>query len=336
MPRKEGQKTKLLYLLEIFTRETDEDHPLSVPRLVELLAERGVVAERKSIYDDIETLNELPGAPYEIVQRRGRGGGYYMADGPFELAELKLLVDAVYASRFITARKSKTLINKLGRFTSRYKQEALDRKVLVSGRIKSTDEKILYTVDALHSAITAGVQVQFKYCDWDINKHMTPRHDGKVYCVSPWVLVWEGNYYYLIAYTEGTLHHYRVDKITQVRALPDTRREGREEYEEFDVNTYMQQVFGMFNGPLRQVTFKCAEHFAGAMIDRFGTRHTLVPCSDGGFTVTAAVQVSPQFYGWVAGFGPGVEILAPADVRAGMQQTLRELAALYGDGEEKP
>ena len=207
MSRKEGQKRKLLVLLEILARETDEKHPLSVPQLVEKLQEHGVVAERKSVYDDLNTLNNLPDTKYEIVQQRGRGGGYYMTDAPFELAELKLLVDAVYASKFITARKSKILIDKLGQFTSTYRQEELDRKVLVSGRIKSTDEKILYTVDALHAAITAGEQVTFKYCDWNLQKRMAPRHDGQLYRVSPWVLVWENGNYYLIAYTEGRLKH---------------------------------------------------------------------------------------------------------------------------------
>ena len=234
MPRKEGQKLKLLTLLEIFVRETDEKHPISVPRMVELLKERGIVAERKSVYDDIQTLNEMPDTPFEIVQQRGRGGGYYMVDTPFELAELKLLVDAVYASKFITARKSKVLIEKLGRFTSRYRQEELDRKVLVSGRVKSQEEKILYSVDTLHSAITAGNQVRFKYCDWDLQKQMVPRHEGQLYTVSPWVMVWENGNYYMIAYTEGRLKHYRVDKMRKVELLPDTEREGAEEYAEFD------------------------------------------------------------------------------------------------------
>ena len=330
MPRKEGQKRKLLALLQIFIRQTDEEHPLTVPQLVEQLQAQGIEAERKSIYADIETINDLPGAPFEIVQRRGPGGGYYLAQGPFELAELKLLVDAVYASRFITARKSRTLIDKLGQFTSRYRQEALDRKVLVSGRVKSTDEKILYTVDALHAAITAGEQVRFKYCEWNLEGRMVPRRDGREYQVSPWVLVWEGNCYYLIAYTEGELRHYRVDKIAQVCQLPETKREGKEAYEAFDVNAYMQQVFGMFNGPLKKVTLRCRNGFAGAIIDRFGAKQTLVPCEDREhFTVTVEVQVSPQFFGWVAGLGAGVEITAPADVRAQMRETLRELQALY-------
>ncbi|MEE0800835.1 MAG: WYL domain-containing protein [Gemmiger sp.] len=330
MPRKEGQKLKLLTLLEILARETDENHPLSVPRMVELLGERGIVAERKSVYDDIQTLNNMPGSPFEIVQQRGRGGGYYMTDAPFELAELKLLVDAVYASKFITARKSKILIDKLGQFTSRYRQEELDRKVLVSGRVKSQDEKILYSVDTLHRAITVGVQVQFRYCDWDLQKRMVPRHDGQLYCVSPWVLVWENGNYYLIAYTEGRLKHYRVDKMARVEALPDRKREGAEEYANFDVNAYMQQMFGMFNGPLKKVTLRCENRFAGAMIDRFGTGPSLIPCPDGDhFNLMVEIQVSPQFFGWVAGFGAGVEIIDPPSVRAEMKRTLDTLENLY-------
>ena len=330
MPRKEGQKRKLLVLLQILARETDENHPLSVPQLVEKLQEHGVDAERKSVYGDLNTLNSLPGAPYEIVQLRGRVGGYYMTDALFELAELKLLVDAVYASKFITARKSKILIDKLGQFTSRYRQEELDRKVLVSGRIKSTDEKILYTVDALHRAITAGEQVQFKYCDWNLQKKMTPRHDGQLYRVSPWVLVWENGNYYLIAYTEGRLKHYRVDKMQGVHQLPGTAREGASEYAAFDVNTYMQQMFGMFNGPLKRVTLRCENRFAGAMIDRFGTGPILNPCEDGEhFTMTVPVQVSPQFFGWVAGFGTGVVVSGPPEVRAEMKKTLDRLEELY-------
>lgn len=317
-------------ILQILIRDTDENHPLSVPQLVEKLQDEGIVSERKSVYNDLATLKEIPGAGYDIVQQRGRGGGYYMTDAPFELAELKLLVDAVYASKFITARKSKTLIDKLGQFTSRYKQAELDRKVLVSGRIKSTDEKILYTVDALHTAITAGEQVQFKYCDWNLQKKMTPRHDGQLYRVSPWVLVWENGNYYLIAYTEGRLKHYRVDKMQSVHQLPGTVREGAAEYADFDVNTYMQQMFGMFNGPCKHVTLLCENRFAGAMIDRFGTVPILVPCPDGEhFKITVDIQVSPQFFGWVAGFGAGVSVSGPPEVRAEMKKTLDRIQEIY-------
>ena len=177
--------------------------------------------------------------------------------------------------------------------------------------------------------ITAGQQVQFKYCDWNLQKRMTPRHDGQLYCVSPWVLVWENGNYYLIAYTDGRLKHYRVDKMQNVRPLPDTTREGADEYANFDVNTYMQQMFGMFNGPLKRVTLLCENRFAGAMIDRFGTGPVLVPCADGEhFTMTAEIQVSPQFFGWVAGFGTGVVVSGPPEVRAEMKKTLDQLQEL--------
>ena len=330
MPRKEGQKLKLLALLEILARETDEKHPLSVPRLVEMLQQRGINAERKSVYADIEALNSIEGGDFEIVQRRGRGGGYYMTDAPFELAELKLLVDAVYTSRFITASKTRTLIEKLGRFTSRFRQAELNRMVLVSGRIKSHEERILYSVDALHTAITNGWQVQFTYCDWNLEKKMAPRHGGKLYRVSPWALVWEGGNYYLIAYTEGHLRHYRVDKMQQVAPLEQTTREGADEYAAFNVNTYTQQMFDMFNGPVKKVTLKCENRLAGAMIDRFGTGPALVPYAGGEyFAITVDVQVSPRFYGWVAGFGAAIEILTPAEVRAEMRKTLDTLETLY-------
>ncbi|MCO7109513.1 WYL domain-containing protein [Gemmiger formicilis] len=159
---------------------------------------------------------------------------------------------------------------------------------------------------------------------------MAPRHDGQLYRVSPWVLVWENGNYYLIAYTEGRLKHYRVDKMQNVHQLPDTTREGTGEYANFDVNTYMQQMFGMFNGPLKRVTLQCENRFAGAMIDRFGTAPILTPCADGEhFTMTAEIQVSPQFFGWVAGFGTGVVVSGPPEVRAEMKKTLDQLQELY-------
>ena len=326
MPRKEGQKLKLLALLTILARETDENHPLSVPRLVEMLRERGINAERKSVYDDIETLNAIPNAPFEIVQQRGRGGGYYMTECPFELAELKLLVDAVYTSKFITASKSRTLIDKLGRFTSRYRQAELDRTVLVSGRVKSHEERILYSVDALHTAITRGWQVQFTYCDWNLQKQMVPRHGGKRYQVSPWALVWENGYYYLIAYTDGHLRHYRVDKMAElaVTCLPLEGVDG-----ELDIASYAQKHFGMFSGREGQITLRCANRLVGVVLDRFGREAMLVPDGADHFTVTVPAVVSPQFLGWIFGLGDGVRILRPDWAAEEMRRQLAAVAALY-------
>ena len=283
---------------------------------------------RKSVYDDLNTLNNLPDTKYEIEQQRGRGGGYYMTDAPFELAELKLLVDAVYASKFITARKSKILIDKLGQFTSTYRQEELDRKVLVSGRIKSTDEKILYTVDALHAAITAGEQVTFKYCDWNLQKRMTPRHDGQLYRVSPWVLVWENGNYYLIAYTEGRLKHYRVDKMAKL-TITQKPRVMTEEAKTLDLTRYGKAVFGMFSGQAQQVKLRFQNSLAGVVLDRFGKDAMLVPDGNEHFTFTTEIVVSPVFYGWLEGFGERAEILFPESVRAEFAAQCRKTLELY-------
>lgn len=326
MPRREGQKAKLLALLEVLVAYTDEEHPVSVPQLVEMLQARGIDAERKSIYADIEALREYG---FDIELRRGRGGGYYMEGVVFQLAELKLLVDAVQASKFITQRKSRQLIDKLEHFTSRYRAEALKRQVLVGGRIKSVEETIYYSVDGIHRAISKGRQISFVYRDWDVNKRMTSRHEGQSYQVSPWALVWENGNYYLIAAREGSLRHFRVDKMFRVTVLENVPRAGAELYAGFDVNRYVQQTFGMFSGPVRRVRLRCDNRFSGPMVDRFGKEPAFVPVDGEHFEVTVEVQVSNQFYGWVCGFGGGVQVVEPADVRAELRAYLEKLLCAY-------
>ena len=176
MPKQEGQKTKLLALLHIFEQKTDENHLLNVPQLVELLEQQGILAERKSIYSDIDTLCALG---YDIQLRRGRGGGYWMASRAFELSELKLLVDAVQASKVISARTSKKLIRKLEALCSEYEGTQLQRQVYVDGRPKADSRTLLYSIDALHTAISAGRLVQFRY------------KNNSTWTVSPWQLAWE-------------------------------------------------------------------------------------------------------------------------------------------------
>lgn len=326
MPRKENQKLKLMAVLDILTHCTDEQHPMGVPEILQKLKEKGVGAERKSIYDDVDSLRDLG---YAVELRRGRGGGYYLAEGTFQLAELKLLVDAVQASKFITKAKSRELIKKLEQLTSCYQAEELHRQVLVSGRYKASDERIYYRVDALHRAIYEGRQISFHYRDWQLTKRMVERHGGRTYRVSPWALVWESGNYYLIAYTEGQLRHYRVDKMAEVTLL-EAAREGADAYAEFDVTRYVQQMFGMFGGELVPVTLLCENRLVGAIIDRFGTEPILIRDEDGEhFRIHVQVRVSPQFYGWVAGFGGGVQITAPADVRAEMAAVMQKIAAAH-------
>ena len=197
MAKGQNQKRKLLYLLDIFRQETDEEHPLTLEQLREMLAARGVEAERKSLYDDLEQLR-LYGA--DVVTVRDRQVRYYLGQRTFDLPELRLLVDAVQSSKFITHRKSLELIRKLESQVSRHQAGQLQRQVLVSGRIKSMNESIYYTVDELHNAMNNDRQVTFQYFDWDTRKQKRLRREGAFYTVSPWALTWDDENYYLIAY----------------------------------------------------------------------------------------------------------------------------------------
>lgn len=327
MPRKEGQKAKLVRLLQILAEKTDENHLLPVGQLVQELADRfEIQAERKSIYDDIETLRELG---FDVEQRRGRGGGYYLGERTFELPELKLLVDSVQASRFITAQKSEKLIRKLSRFASRYQAAELSRQVFASSRIKTMNESIYYNVDALHKAISANRQVSFTYTRMDRKKHKVPRHDGKRYQVSPWAMLWEEENYYLVAWDaqHEELRHYRVDRMENINQL-SAAREGGEHYDPQTMREYAKPMFGMYGGNVKRVTLECTDNLIDAMLDRFGREVLLIPQGEEKVRLSADVAVSPTFFGWICGFGGKVRILAPDDVKqqfeTHLQTTLNE------------
>ena len=317
MPKQEGQKSKLLTLLRILEHRTDEEHLLNVPQLVQLLEQQGILAERKSIYSDIETLRSLG---YEIQLQRGRGGGYWLASRTFELSELKLLVDAVQSSKVVSARTSSRLIHKLEALCSDYEGTQLQRQVYVDGRPKSDSQTLLYSIDALHSAINADRMVSFRY-----------KADG-TRTVSPWQLAWDGGCYYLIAYQDekspAGIRNYRVDRMAGVTVLAEARR-GRAEFRGFDLPAYLRKHFNMFGGTEYRVTLRCSADLEAAMKDRFGKSILPVPEADGRFHFDVPVCVSPQFYGWVCGFGGKVEVTAPAEVRQGMRDAAKTLAKLH-------
>ena len=314
MPKQEGQKSKLVTLLRILEQRTDENHRLNVPQLVQLLENQGILAERKSIYSDIDTLRSLG---FDVQLQRGRGGGNWLASRTFELSELKLLVDAVQASKVVSARTSSKLIHKLEALCSDYEGTQLQRQVYVDGRPKSDSHTLLYSIDALHSAINAGRMVRFRYKD-----------DG-TRTVSPWQLAWENGCYYLIAYQDekepAGIRNYRVDRMSSVTVLGDARR-GKAEFRQFDLPAYLRKHFNMFGGTEYRVTLRCSADLEAAMKDRFGKSILLVPEADGRFHFDVPVCVSPQFYGWVCGFGGKVEVTAPAAVRAQLHEMVQGLA----------
>lgn len=313
MAKSSNQKLKQLYLLKILSEYTDENHAMTTRELIEMLAQYGVNAERKSIYSDIEALNTMG---FDILNDKGREHyGYYMASRNFELPELKLLVDAVQSSRFITEKKSRELIGKLEKLCSKYDGVKLQRQVYVSDRLKAENENIYYNIDGIHEAIQNDRQISFRYYEWDANKKMRFKKEGKRYVVSPYLLVWNDANYYLIAYEfqSDMIKHFRVDKMTDLEQEQE-KRCGREAYGEYSPAIYSRKSFQMFGGKEVSVTMQCEEGMVGVMIDRFGKEVSLRRMADGKFLVRTEIMVSPPFYGWIAGMSGKVKITAPAEI----------------------
>lgn len=314
MEKSQSNKLKILFLMKILLEQTDNDHSLTMSEIIEKLDGYGISAERKSIYTDLDTLREY-GLNVEV--KREKNVSYYIANRTFELPELKLLVDAVQSSRFITGKKSNELIGKISSFASVYEAMQLRRQVYVANRIKTKNESIYYNIDAIHTAILRNCRITFQYYDWTPEKKKKLRHDGARYEVSPWALTWDDENYYLIAYDSAVcdIRHFRVDKMLKI-SLTDLRRDGKEKFNDFDMAIYSKQVFGMFGGHPETVTLLCESSLAGVIIDRFGEDVTILP-QDGAdsFTASVKVVVSPMFLSWIVGFGGRIKITSPETVK---------------------
>lgn len=328
MAKSANQKLKLLYLMQMLLSKSDEKHTLSVQEMIDELAAHSISAERKSIYADIEALRLFG---MDIVQSKGKTTGYYVAGRVFELPELKLLVDSVQSSKFITHRKTLALIKKIESLASVYDAQLLQRQVYVRNRVKSMNESVYYNVDEISSAIACDRMICFKYFEFDINKQRCYRHGGKIYEISPFALMWDDENYYMLGYDGDAerMKHYRVDKMAGITASENDRL-GKEIFSKMDMSAYSKQVFGMFTGAEQTVRLRFENHLAGAAIDRFGKEIMLIPDGNEHFIVSIEVAVSPQFYAWLFGFGTAVEILSPEDVRRGMAEQAKRIFDIYG------
>ena len=323
MARTEGQKLKLLYIVRLLEEASDENHPLTTQQIIEHLEAQGIHSERKSIYDDMRRLTDFG---YDIIQIKSRlGGGYYLADREFELAELKLLVDAVQSSRFITTRKSRELIKKLEKKAGKYDAGKLQRQVYVVGRAKTENESIYYSIDSIHHAIQENRQISFRYMDWNMKKELVPRSNA-ARTVSPWALIWQVENYYLVAYdaVDDQMKHYRVDKMGDV-CLLEEKRCGQEIFEKLDLTSYTSQTFGMYGGEQQTVTLQFPERLVGVVIDRFGRDTDIRPMGDGTFRTRICVAVSGQFFGWLTGIGKEAKVIGPDSVKSKYEDWLKEI-----------
>ena len=327
MAKGNNQKLKMLYLAKIFMEETDDAHGLTLPEITQRLNGFDVNADRKTLYQEFEELRRF-GLDI-LTDQRGHNTYYHLGCRDFELPELKLLVDAVQSSRFITDRKSHELIGKLEGLVSVHQARQLHRQVLIAGRIKTMNERIYYNVDILHEAINADAQIRFHYFQWNLNTQPVLRHGGAWYEVSPWGLTWEDENYYLVAYdaADDVIKHYRVDKMLDIAPL-DKARQGGERFHG-DITRYTNSLFGMFAGEESAVTLEAENDMVGILIDRFGQDIPIAKVDDAHFETRVTVTVSPQFFGWVMALGDGVRITAPTPVVRKMREAARRLSQTY-------
>lgn len=321
------QKLKILYLMRIFWEQTDEEHPISVKDIMSYLEEFGILVERKTVYDDIETLKVFG---MDIVNRRTKPSGFYLASRDFEIAELRLLIDAVQSSRFITPKKSAQLIRKLEKLTDIHQAKQLQRQVVAEKRVKTGNESIYYNIDEIHKALSRERQISFQYYEWTVSKEMRLRKNGERYCVSPWALIWKDENYYLIGLDEksGIVKHYRVDKMLKISVEQESRN-GQEIFQDYDAAQLASRTFGMFGGREEILRLEFENRFIGVVLDHFGQDVLIQRKDEEHFITRVKVIVSNQFFGWLAGLGGGVTILYPESVQTEYREFLETALKPY-------
>lgn len=325
MPKSSEQKKKAMMILRYLWENTDEEHPLSTAAIIDYLENIGIKAERKSIYSDIEMLCSLG---YDIIYRKGQDGGYYMASRDFAMAELKLLVDAVQSSKFITEKKSNELISKIEKLTSHYEGRKLQRQVYVANRVKTDNESILYNIDAIHEAVSGNYRISFLYSEWNMKKKLVYRNNGERYIADPLSLVWDDENYYLVAVdvSSGNIKHYRVDKMSDIVVECERRNISGFKYNPVQ---YTKEHFSMFHGKKEIVTVRFSKNLIGVVIDRFGRDVRIIPKGEEYFDARLDIQVSNQFFGWITGLAPNATIIAPESVVTQYKEVIQDIIKRY-------
>ena len=324
MSRGTNQKFKFTYLMKIMLEKTDDEHSLTMPQIMEELEKYDVTAERKSIYTDFQDMTEKFGV--EIIKEQiGRETYYHVGAREFELAEVKLLIDAIQSSKFITQTKSRELITKIKSLVSEHQAKQLQRQVYINDRVKTMNESVYYNVDDIHTAINQNKKIRFKYFKWDINTKLVPRHNGDWFIVSPWALTWDDENYYMVAFDDldSKIKHYRVDKMMHI-SIGEEKRSGRDVFRNFDMAEYSKATFGMYQGQKAKVKIQFANYMCGVFIDRFGKDISFRPIDDEHSELHVDVNVSPQFFGWIFSLGKDVRVTGPSEVVEQMKVSARE------------
>ena len=328
MPKSDNQKLKILYIRDYLEQNSHESRLVKASELIEMLDRRyRISCDRKTIYSDIAALQDYG---VDIISVPGKNGGYYIASRNFELSELKLLIDAVQSSRYLTEKKSRELIEKLCRECSIHDASLVRRDVRVSGRVKSMNETIYYNVDAIQEGIAAGKQIRFRYFDFSIDGQRQYRE--KKYIASPYGLCQDNDNCYLLAWSERHgVTSYRVDRMSNIEITEDNRIPCPELTGKAFTD-HANRLFQMFAGDMVNVKMQFHKELVNVVIDRFGRDTILVPQPDGvHFNFTVPVAVSPMFLSWIIGFGDKAKILYPESAVEACKALCREALAHYGD-----
>ena len=336
---KERQKAKLLYLARMFFQETDENHGLTMPQIVEYLEERGVPAERKALYRDIDALRSFG---LDIAAKPTRPVEYALVKRTFSKTELALLVDAVQSSRFLTENQAGKLVRSIKTLASRHGAKALSKQIHVEGRIKMQNDSVFRNVDVIREALRQRRKVAFHYFKYDVNLREQTQRDGKRYCETPLALIYSDGCYYLVAYNDkyASLVHYRVDRMRSLLCTEE-RATSNDVTRNFDAAAYQESLFGMFGGTRHAATLLVHESVMGGVVDRFGKDVVSTPAPEAGRTkdvdapagkwarVSVTVTESPAFFAWLVRFGTKMRIEKPNELAQAYRTYLESIVLSY-------
>ena len=311
MPKRDS-KSRILHIYQIMLQETDQEHKITIQQIIDKLSDRGITAYRKTIISDID---ELRSFGVDIVGVRSSQNQYYLNEGLFSMTELKLLVDAVCCSHFITSTKSNELIKKLGNMTSIYNKDKLGCHIYLSQRLKSDNEEIYSVVDTVNEAVNQNHQISFKYFEYDVQKNKILKNNGDKYKLSPYGMTWDDGYYYVIGYSvkHEKVISLRADRMLNVEIMNVIRVP---EPDDFNIADFVNKNLHMYSSDeVVKVTLRCKNELMKSVIDRFGFEVETVPSTDGYFKAIIEVAPSQTFFAWVFQFNGGIKIISPAKVK---------------------
>lgn len=328
---KELNKIKLLFLHDIFTRQTDKDHVYSANELCDLLIDYGINCERKSIYSDIEALKEYG---MDIVNVRSPKRGYYLKDRKFDIAEVRLLIDAVQAAKFISSRKTKALIYKIGSLLSEFQEEELREQIYVDSTFKSEKEDLYDIIKSLDTAIKKSKQVQITYSKRKLENRYLKTTEGKVFLVNPYSLLWSNDHYYLVCNNDkyNNLMHLRLDRISEVIPLDTTSRHFSKvsKYtDKFDTADYSNKIFNMFTGESGEIELCCSNNIIDDILEKFGDDIPLKIFDETHFTFKADVEMSSGLISWIMQYGADIKVLSPKMLSDALLEKTKEILSIY-------